>query len=296
MKLIYVAGKGGVGKSVCSAASAIWTARQEKETLAFSMDPAHSLSDIFDTNLGSTPKRIRDHLYAYEPDLAEEAHAFFRRYKSVLSALFGLFEVEVKPEDFAHMPGVAEMIFMDKLNDIYVEYKYDFVIVDSAPTAMVLPLLQLPSVTTGFITRVLGMRNRWMGVLDMLEPGFGERILSEARAMRRKSETMRNALLDPQISSITAVTIPEKAAVEETRRLIDTVQSHGVTVSRIVINHVIQKCDCRFCREKAASQAGYISEMQNRYRGKSMVILPDYGAEVKGDGLLRVAQDLCGND
>ena len=283
-----------MGKSVCSAASAIWTARQGKETLAFSMDPAHSLSDIFDIDLGSTPKRIRDHLYAYEPDLADEARSFFRRYKSILSALFGLFEVEVRPEDFAHMPGVAELIFMDKLNDIYVQNKYDWTIVDSAPTAMVLPLLQLPSVTTGFITRVLGMRSRWMGVLDMLEPGFGERILSEARAMRGKSETMRNALLDPQTSSITAVTIPEKAAVEETRRLIDTVQSHGVVVSTIVINHVIQNCDCRFCREKAASQAGYISDMQSLYRGKRMVVLPDYGAEVKGEGLLQVAEDLYG--
>jgi len=296
MKLIYVAGKGGVGKSVCSAASAIWTARQGKDTLAFSMDPAHSLSDIFDVNLGSSPKKIGEHLYAYEPDLSEEARGFFRRYQSILSALFGLFEVEVRPEDFAHIPGVAELIFMDKLNDVYVEKRYEWVIVDSAPTAMLLPLLQLPSVTTGFITRVLGMRNRWMGVLNMLEPGFGDRILSEARAMRVKSETMRNALLDPEISSITAVTIPEKAAVEETRRLIDTVESHGVVVSTIVINHAIQDCDCRFCREKAASQAGYISDLKSRYSGKRMIILPDYGAEVKGEGLMQVAEDLYEKD
>ena len=47
------------------------------------------------------------------------------------------------------MPGVSELIFMDKLNDIFVEKKYDFVVIDSAPTAMVLPLLQLPSITTG---------------------------------------------------------------------------------------------------------------------------------------------------
>ncbi len=294
MKLIYVAGKGGVGKSVCSAASAIWKARQGEDTLAFSMDPAHSLSDIFDINLGSSPKMIREHLFAYEPDLGEEARAFFRRYKSILSALFGLFEVEVRPEDFAHMPGVSELIFMDKLNDIYVENKYKWVIVDSAPTAMVLPLLQLPSVTTSFISRVLGMRNKWMGVLDLLEPGFGERIVTEARAMRLKSETMRNALLDPQVSSITAVTIPEKAAVEETRRLIDTVQSHGVVVSTIVINHVIPDCNCRFCIEKAASQASYIKDLQSRYSGKNIIILPDYGAEVKGDGLIRVAEDLYG--
>ena len=181
MKLIYVAGKGGVGKSVCSAASGIWTSHQGKDTLVFSMDPAHSLSDIFDIDLGSQPRKIREHLYAYEPDLAEEARGFFRRYKNIFTALFGLFEVEVKPEDFGNMPGVSELIFMDKLNDIYVEKQYDYVVIDSAPTAMVLPLLQLPSITTGFVTKVLGMRNRWMGVLDLLQPGFGDSILSEVQ-------------------------------------------------------------------------------------------------------------------
>jgi arsenite-transporting ATPase len=292
MKLIYVAGKGGVGKSVCSAASGIWTAQHDKDTLVFSMDPAHSLSDIFDIDLGSQPRQIREHLYAYEPDLALESSAFFRRYKSMLTALFGLFEVEVRPEDFGSMPGVSELIFMDKLNDIYVEKRYDFVVIDSAPTAMVLPLLQLPSITTGFITKVLGMRNKWMGVLNLLEPGFGERILAEVRTMRQKAETMRSALLDPEIASISVVTIPEKAAVEESRRLIETVESHGVFVSSLVINHVIRDCDCRFCREKKASQSTYIRELQSRYHAKRITILPDYGAEVKGDALLQVAGDL----
>ncbi len=178
MKLIYVAGKGGVGKSVTSAATAIWTASQGKDTLAFSMDPAHSLSDIFDVDIGSQPRAIRDHLYAFEPDITEEARSFFRRYKNIFTALFGLFEVEVKPEDFGNMPGVSELIFMDKLNDIFVEKKYEYVVIDSAPTAMVLPLLQLPSITTGFVTRVLGMRNKWIGVLNLLESGFGDSISS----------------------------------------------------------------------------------------------------------------------
>ena len=168
-------------------------------------------------------------------------------------------------------------------------------VIDSAPTAMVLPLLQLPSITTGFITRVLGMRNRWMGVLDLLEPGFGNRILSEVRTMRQKAETMRNVLIDPEKASITVVTIPEKAAVEESRRLIETVESHGVTVSAVVINHVIADCDCRFCREKKASQSSYIDDLMNRYQKKEIIILPDYGGEVKGDRLFRVAEDLYRN-
>ena len=294
MKLIYMAGKGGVGKSVCSAATGIWTARQGLETLAFSMDPAHSLSDIFDLDIGGQPKRISEHLYAFEPDLTVESQGFFRRYKNIFTALFGLFEVEVKPEDFGSMPGVNELIFMDKLNDIYVEKKYDIVVIDSAPTAMVLPLLQLPSITTGFVTRVLGMRNKWLGVLNLLEAGFGDSILKEVRSMRIKAETMRNALLDPQTARITVVTIPEKAAVMESQRLIETVESHGVCVSSIVINHVIKECGCDFCSRKIASQDAYIQDLKQRYGGKSIAILPDYGAEVKGDALSQVAEDLYG--
>ena len=295
MRLIYVAGKGGVGKSVCSASTGIWTSLQGKETLAFSMDPAHSLSDIFDIDLGSHAKKISEHLFAYEPDLKEESRIFFRRYKNMLAALFGLFEMEVKPEDFGSMPGVNELIFMDKLYEIYVEQKYDVVVIDSAPTAMVMPLLQLPSITTSFVTKVLGVRNKWMSVLNLLEPGFGDAILNEVRSMRIKAETMRNALLDPKIATITVVTIPEKAAVMESQRLIQTVESHGVHVPCIVINHVMQGCDCEYCNRKKASQVRYIDELKKMYSSKRIAVLPDYGGEVKGDALSKVAQELYGS-
>jgi arsenite-transporting ATPase len=294
MRLIYVAGKGGVGKSVCSASTGIWASLHGKETLAFSMDPAHSLSDIFDIDLGSQTRKISEHLFAYEPDLKEESKIFFRKYKNMLTALFGLFEMEIKPDDFGSMPGVNELIFMDKLNDVYVEQKYDIVVIDSAPTAMVMPLLQLPSITTGFVTRILGVRNKWMGVLNMLEPGFGDAILSEVRSMRIKAETMRNALLDPKIATITVVTIPEKAAVMETQRLIQTVESHGVHVESIVINHVMQGCDCEYCHRKKASQTNYIDQIKAMYSSKRIAVLPDYGGEVKGDALEKVAQELYG--
>ncbi|MDD1741892.1 MAG: arsenical pump-driving ATPase GET3 [Methanotrichaceae archaeon] len=295
MQLIFMAGKGGVGKSVCSAATSIWASQQGMETLAFSMDPAHSLSDIFDIEIGSGPNKISEHLYAYEPDLIEESRNFFKRYKNMITALFGLFEAEVKPEDFASMPGISELIFMDKLNDIYVEKKFDIVVIDSAPTAMVLPLLQLPKITTGFVCRILGMRNKWIGLLNMLESGFGDAILGEIRGMRLKSETMRNAIIDPKISAITVVTIPEKAAVMESQRLIETVESHGVSVGSVIINHVMKECDCQFCTRKVASQLSYIDGLKNTYANKRIAILEDYGAEVKGESLLRVAQDLYGS-
>jgi len=138
------------------------------------------------------------------------------------------------------------------------------------------------------------MRNKWIRVLNLLESGFGDSILKEIRAMRIKAETMRNALIDPKITSITVVTIPEKAAVEESRRLIETVESHGVHVDSIIINHVIRECDCQFCQNKMVSQTAYIQDLQSRYSDKRVALLPDYGAEVKGEGLWQVAQDLYG--
>lgn len=294
VRLIYVAGKGGVGKSVCSASTALWTSGKGLETLAFSMDPAHSLSDILEVSIGKQPTKIGEKLYAFEPDIQEESRQFYQRYRHMLTALFGLFELEVKPEDFGHFPGLSDFIFMDKLYDIFTSGKFDVVVIDSAPTAMVLPLLNLPSVTTGFITRVMGMKSKWMGMLNVLESGFGDAILGEIRSLRVKSETMRNALLDKKTSTITVVTIPEKAAVLESQRLIDTVESHGVYVSSIIINHVMEGCDCDYCRRKKASQVSYIDDLKSRYASKRVAILPDYGGEVKGPSLSQVADDLYG--
>ena len=74
--------------------------------------------------------------------------------------------------------------------------------------------------------------------------------------------------------------------------MIETVQSHGVNVSAIVINHVIRECPCQFCQEKMASQSSHIQDIRNRCQDKRIVILPDYGGEIKGEGLKRVAEDL----
>jgi len=103
---------------------------------------------------------------------------------------------------------------------------------------------------------------------------------------------MRNALIDPEITTISVVLIPEKAAVLESERLIRTVEAHDVTVDSIIVNHVMDPCDCDFCRRRAASQKGYIDEIKTKFKDKQIALLSSYGEEVKGEGLLQVAKDL----
>jgi len=114
------------------------------------------------------------------------------------------------------------------------------------------------------------MKSRWTGIFNMLEPGFGDSIVAEVRCLRTKAETIRNALLDPETTTISVVTIPEKAAVLESERLIGTIEAHGVTVDI----DLMAPCDCDYCRRRTASQKGYIEETMAKFGEKRIVLLP----------------------
>ena len=71
---VFVGGKGGVGKTSVSSATALWLAKQGKNTLLVSTDPAHSLSDSLEVTIGPYPVEITENLHAIEidPDMAME--------------------------------------------------------------------------------------------------------------------------------------------------------------------------------------------------------------------------------
>jgi arsenite-transporting ATPase len=78
----------------------------------------------------------------------------------------------------------------------------------------------------------------------------------------------------------------------ESERLIRTVEAHEVTVDSIIVNHVMAKCSCDFCRRRTASQKGYIEETRAKFSDEQIALLPSYGEEVKGEGLGQLARDL----
>ena len=65
---IFVGGKGGVGKTSVSSATALWLAEQGKKTLIVSTDPAHSLADSLEVPIGNYPREIKTNLFAVEID------------------------------------------------------------------------------------------------------------------------------------------------------------------------------------------------------------------------------------
>lgn len=295
MRLVYLVGTEHVGKSVCSAATGIWTSIKGKKTLVFSMDSANSLSDLFGVGIGNLPTHIGDHLDAVAPDLVFESKKLFDKYENLFKAMFEMFELGVKPEDFGMVPGVSELIFMDRLYDHYMEGKYDVLVINSTPTALILPLLKSPEVSTEVVTRLLGMKSRWTQFFNLQESGFGDAILLDVRRLRSKAETMKNVLLNPKITTITVVLIPEKTVMSESERLIENLQDRGASVDSLIVNRVMQECECHYCRKRQEVQRSYLDKIKQNYMDKDITLLHSYGEEINGKKLMKVAEKLYGN-
>lgn len=138
-RLVFFGGKGGVGKSTLSCATALELSKREK-TLLVSVDPAHSLSGILEVSVGPTVKRLRENLYAVELDAEALVEEYAQRVISSLGDI--LPSVYSGIREYARYlkssPTALETAVLDRLVDYFDEFT--FVVVDSAPTGQMLRL------------------------------------------------------------------------------------------------------------------------------------------------------------
>jgi arsenite-transporting ATPase len=287
-------GKGGVGKTTCSAAQAIKFALKGKTTLLFSTDPAHSLADSFEANLsqGINPFPQIPNLFLYEIN-AEEVFGKFREeyhveIKDLLTTCSYLDQDDL--DDLLHLsiPGLDELMGLKTVTDFMDSHEFDVYVWDTAPTGHTLRLLTLPGIIDEWIITVARMKWKYFDMMrgfkrrDVFDPQ--EDILLKMKKLIKKVSSL---LKNPGSSHFTIVMIPEKMVIEESRRMAAQLHSYGISVSRVIVNNVYPyNEDCDFCREKSRGQSGYLEEIVNDFRGKEIKIVPAQPREVKGIPLL----------
>jgi arsenite-transporting ATPase len=163
LRAVFVTGKGGTGKSTVSASLARQLAASGFDTLVVSFDPAHNLCDIFGRSLDRR-RRVCDRLEAEEIDLDRAAARYIDENLDVLTATYGY----LKPLDLdagfgalRYAPGVEEyaaLVAMERL--VREETGRDYVVIDTPPTGQTLRILALPSVTLGWLERLVNLRRR----------------------------------------------------------------------------------------------------------------------------------------
>ncbi|TQN31803.1 arsenite efflux ATP-binding protein ArsA [Haloactinospora alba] len=248
--IVFVGGKGGVGKTTVAAAHAVTLADGGERTLVMSTDPAHSLGDALETGLGDRPRRVADNLWAVEPD-AEAAVQ--RRVASVTEDARAAVSRDIMPAVRRHLahaassPGMTESALTDVLIDAMdqVPEKWDRLVVDSAPTAHLLRMLDLPALLTPWVHGLARQRERAVGAERFAEGLVGpssegdDPLLERLHARRHRLERTASRLRSD--AWVRLVTLPRRMVLSETRRAAKQLTEAGFQLGPVVLNQVPER-------------------------------------------------------
>ena len=296
-RVLMFGGKGGVGKTTSSAATALHFARRGLRTLIISSDLTPSLSDIFETDIGPTERPIPgvENLYGLEIDPDEVMRRWKEKFGpevyAAASALVDLPYDEVV--DYVAMaPGIQEEFMLDYILERIRDRRYDLIVWDTAPAGDTLRLLGLPQ---RFLEHLRVAPKVYLEVRDTFKLSRTP-FLEIIESWKELSEQTIRFFTDPENVEFIMVTIPEALGVYQSRRVMRDLRRHGLTVRYLIVNDVIREPDCEFHRQRWEMQQRYIRQLREELDdGLTLVELPLLPYEVKGvDRLAEVEGHLFG--
>ena len=319
--LIAVWWKGGVGKTTTSTATAVHLADCGFKVLLVSSDPAHSTSDSLDCEIGTEPTPIEgvNGLYGLEMDPESKLSSILPKLGNMvdgmnsgggLQGLGGLgmmfdsgakeemeeIKSEVKTSEMI-LPGLDEALAFDELLKHVEDPNWDVIVFDTAPTGHTLRFLSLPEIIEAWSGRLIRLMRISGGIRSML---FGRKesqeMKEELERFRKRVLHVRRILSDPNITSFTLVTIPEKMGVNETLRAHQSLLEYKLPVSSCLVNRVTPEFDHEFLQKRRNAELLRISELSESLDGVEVSMMELLDEEVVGVANLRkVAADLYGN-
>lgn len=308
MRVILMTGKGGVGKTSVAAATGLRCAELGYKTLVLSTDPAHSLADSFDLELGHDPRLVRDRLWGAELDALRELEGNWGAVKRYITQVLQARGLDgVQAEELAILPGMDEIFALVRMKRHYDEGEYDVLIIDSAPTGTALRLLSLPEVGGWYMRRFYKpLQNMSVALRPLVEPlfkpiaGFSlpdKEVMDAPYEFYEQIEALEKVLTDNTQTSVRLVTNPEKMVLKESLRAHAYLSLYNVATDLVVANRIIPEAvsDPFFSRWKAQQQQ-YRQEIHENFRPLPVKEVPLYAEEMCGLAALDRLKDTLYGD
>ncbi len=285
--VVMFAGKGGVGKTTCAAATALQYASLGERTLAISTDPTPSLGHIFEAGDHRRPVKVSEALYLDEIGVDKVKEMWDGKFGREVYEVFSSF-VAVDYDEFVDfvssiLPGIRDEFMVDYIREITAGNEYRNVVWDTAPLGQTLGLLKTPAMLRKHLKTAPRIYSKLKLGRDSRRPVLD--IIAGWEALSaRDMEFLRNEV------NFVIVTIPEALAVEQLDGILGEFNESGLKIERLVINNVIRDLSSDFLRSRAEQQNRYIDRLHTRYPDIKMVELPMFPREIKGIDRLKDIQ------
>jgi arsenite-transporting ATPase len=295
MRMLLYSGKGGVGKTSLSAATAVRSAELGRRTLVVSTDAAHSLADALLVELGPTPRRVAERLEAVEIDVNQELsehwgaiHDFLTRFMTFRGVADGV------AEEMAILPGMEELFSLLRVKAFAEERRYDVIVIDCAPTGETVRMLGVPEILNFYFTRIFpiqrtvvrSVRPVAQRMTDMPIPS--DDVFSAVQSLYRQMEGMGPLLKDPKKSSIRIVLNPERMVINESRRLYTYLNLFGFPVDCVIANRVLpEEARSPYFDRWFGIQEGHLAEARAAFEPLPFLEARLFDREMVGVPLLR---------
>jgi arsenite/tail-anchored protein-transporting ATPase len=309
MRLILMTGKGGVGKTSVAAATGLRCAELGYRTLVLSTDPAHSLADSFDMEMGHDPREVRPNLWGAELDALKELEGNWGAVKRYITQVLQARGMEgVQAEELAILPGMDEIFGLVRMKRHYDEGIYDVLIIDSAPTGTALRLLSLPEVGGWYMRKFYKpLQAVSVALRPLVEPLFrpiagfslpNKEVMDAPYEFYEQIEALQKILMDNTVSSVRLVTNPEKMVIKESLRAHAYLSLYNVSTDLIIANRIIPATVTDpFFKTWKENQEKYRQQIHENFHPLPVKEVPLYAEELCGiEALERLKETLYGDE
>jgi arsenite/tail-anchored protein-transporting ATPase len=305
VRVVLFTGKGGVGKTSVAAATAVRCAASGYRTVVMSTDPAHSLGDSFDIELGSEATKVADNLWAHEVSSLHEMQRHWTKLHEYAVEVFSTQGLdEVLADEVANPPGMDEVASLMWIKHYAQRAEHDVLIVDCAPTGETLQLLTFPDAAKWWLDKIYPWSRRAMRIArPVLQPMMqmplpSDEVYASLKDLLLDLEGMRKVLTDPETTTVRIVLNLEKMVVKEAKRAYTYLSLFGYVTDAVVVNRLLPgELHDELFQKWQRIHHRYQREVEQSFAGIPIFNVPLFDREVIGEKMLaRMAQAIYGDD
>jgi len=297
-RYIMFGGKGGLGKTTFSAATAYWLAKQGYKVLVFSVDPQASLSDIFQQDIfGKGAVEIIPNLYAQEIDADRRIKDYQEEIRRKIRDMYGMDGIPDEIENYiqaaAAEPAMEESAIFDEVVDIVVGGQYDYYIYDLVPLGHALYYLSMASVYDEWIDKITALRQEMAeydqvaAIMQRKKETEEDKILKELQEIKHRINTSSSILTDKAKTAFFFVVIPEEMIILDTQKAAGLFAKFNVPLSGYIVNRVIPpnlaSADIPdYLRHQMEMQQKYMQKIQQTFGDQVLTCVPEFERDITG--------------